>query len=115
MTATADIIARKLTNTLLVPNAALRFAPAAGAKSKGGITSSILPGRRIRSGGAGQEASFGTGSTQTIYVEDEQGQPRPVKVVIGESDGNMTAITGGDLKAGMNVITGQLSASSGGK
>jgi len=38
------------------------------------------------------------------------GVPKPVAVIPGISDGRMTEITGGDLQAGMQVITDQKAA-----
>lgn len=109
MTATADIVTQQLNNVLLVPNAALRFKPSAGDKG-GGITSQIVPGpRRFRRGNA-RQVSFGIGSSQTVYVVGADGNPKAVQVVVGASDGARTVITGGDLKPGMRVITGQLAA-----
>lgn len=111
MTATADIVTQQLSNVLLVPNAALRFKPSTGAGQGGGITSQIVPGpRRFRRGGANRQVSFGIGSSQTVYVVGEDGNPKAVQVTVGASDGVRTAITGGGLKPGMRVITGQLAA-----
>ncbi|HJQ55373.1 MAG TPA: efflux RND transporter periplasmic adaptor subunit [Vineibacter sp.] len=108
MTATADIVTQELHDVLLVPNAALRFKPSAGDQG-GGITSQIVPGpRRFRRSGANRQVSFGIGSSQTVYVVGADGNPKAVQVVVGASDGARTAITGGDLKPGMRVITGQL-------
>lgn len=107
MTATADIVTQQLRDVLLVPNAAMRFKPSAG---KGGGITSVLPGPgRLRRGNA-RQVSFGAGSSQTVYVLGEDGQPKPVQIVIGASDGARTVVTGGDLKPGMRVITGQLAA-----
>jgi len=111
MTATADIVTKQLQNVLLVPNSALRFNPQqAGGNQRGGITSQIMPGPRRFGNRATREVSFGAGSTQTVYVLSEDGKPKPVSVVVGDSDGNRTVITGGELKEGMKVITGQLAA-----
>ncbi|EPR09460.1 secretion protein HlyD [Sphingobium indicum IP26] len=110
MTATADIVTQELHDVLLVPNSALRFKPSAGNQG-GGITSQIVPGpRRFRRGGANRQVSFGIGSSQTVYVVGEDGNPRAVQVTVGASDGARTVITGGGLKPGMRVITGQLAA-----
>ena len=38
----------------------------------------------------------------------EKGQPRPVVVTLGISDGNYTEISTGDLREGQNVITDNL-------
>lgn len=109
MTATADIVTQELHDVLLVPNSALRFKPSAGKKA-GGITSQIVPGpRRFRQGNQ-RQVSFGAGSSQTVYVLDEEGNPKAISVTVGASDGARTVITGGDLKPGMKVITGQLAS-----
>lgn len=111
MTATADIVTQELRDVLLVPNAALRFKPSNGTGQGGGFTSQIVPGpRRFRRGGANRQVSFGIGSSQTVYVTAADGKPKAVQVIVGASDGARTAITGGDLKPGMRVITGQLAA-----
>lgn len=110
MTATADIVTQELRDVLLVPNSALRFKPSAQ-KQGGGITSVLPgPGRMRRGGGGNRQVSFGAGSSQTVYVLGEDGAPKAVRVVVGASDGARTVVTGGDLKAGMRVITGQLAA-----
>ncbi len=110
MTATADIVTQELHDVLLVPNSALRFKPSSGNKG-GGITSQIVPGpRRFRQGGNQRQVSFGIGSSQTVYVVDADGNPKAVNVTVGASDGARTVITGGDLKPGMKVITGQLAS-----
>ncbi|MBZ9649007.1 efflux RND transporter periplasmic adaptor subunit [Sphingobium sp. 3R8] len=109
MTATADIVTQELQNVLLVPNSALRFKPSSAAQG-GGITS-VLPGPgRMRRGGAKRQVNFGAGSSQTVYIVGEDGNPKALQVTVGASDGSRTAVTGGALKAGMRVITGQLAA-----
>ncbi len=110
MTATADIVTQQLRDVLLVPNAALRFKPNANAGQGGGITSQIVPSRRFRRGNNNRQVSFGAGSSQTVYVVADDGKPKAVQVTVGASDGVRTVITGGDLKPGMRVITGQLAA-----
>ncbi|MEJ7933620.1 efflux RND transporter periplasmic adaptor subunit [Sphingobium sp. AN558] len=108
MTATADIVTQELRDVLLVPNAAMRFKPSAG-KGRGGITS-VLPGPGRMRRGSARQVSFGAGSSQTVYVIGEDGEPKPIQIVIGASDGARTVVTGGALKPGMRVITGQLAA-----
>ncbi len=111
MTATADIVASRVENVLLVPNAALRFNPStqSGASQGGGITSQLVM-RPRRGGNAQKSVGFGAGSTQTVHVVGEDGQPKSVEVVVGDSDGTNTAILSGDIKKGMKVIVGQLVA-----
>jgi len=120
MTATADIITSQQDNVLLVPNAALRFVPekagqATAKQGNEGITGALVPRRRRRGGDNGAEgaAAITAGGRHTVYVLDAKGDPKPVEVTVGESNGTMTAITGGGLKPGMRVITGQLSGKKG--
>lgn len=116
MTATAEIVTRAKPNVLLVPNAALRFTPAAAGSSQsaasgssGGIAGALVPRRPRRSGQtAEKEATVGRGAQQTIYILGADGQPQPVQVTTGDTDGTVTEITGGNLKPGDKVITGQL-------
>ena len=120
MTATADIVTAKIDNALLVPNAALRFVPekadtASGGDNKG-ITGALVPGRRRRGGGNGGDdtaAAVTAGGKHSVYVLDEKGQPQPIEVTVGMTNGTMTVVTGGNLKPGMKVITGQLSGKKG--
>lgn len=111
MTATADITTTAKTNVLLVPNAALRFKPTttAASSSNSGIAGALVP-RRPRSGGAGtgKGETVKRGGSQTVYVADATGTPQPVQITTGETNGTMTEVIGGDLKAGDKVITGQL-------
>lgn len=107
MTATADIVTSEKKNTLLVPNAALRFRPQAATSGTGGPLQFGPPRRR---GNAERQVTAGRGARQTVYVKGDDGSPKPIMVVTGNSDGSMTEVTGGDLKPGMQVITGQLSS-----
>jgi HlyD family secretion protein len=111
MTATATIVAAKHDDVLLVPNTALRFTPGsvAPAAAKGGLMQSLTP--RPPGGGTRRPATAAPGSTagarQVWVLEDGQPEPVAVPVVAGISDGQMTEITGGGLKAGMRVVTAQ--------
>ncbi len=117
MTATAEIVTTERRGVLLVPNAALRYSPereaAAAARNQGGITSMLVPrgGRGMRGGGGNRperEVTIGRGSRQTVYVLGEDGNPRPIRVVVGESNGSETEIVGGELTEGMEVVTARL-------
>lgn len=113
MTATADITTSQKNNVLLVPNAALRYRPGSGGDASagsGGITGALVMRRPRSGGGASKAAGMARGGKQTVYVKGEDGNPRPVSVITGESNGTMTEVTGGDLKPGMEVITGQLAS-----
>ena len=108
MTATATIIATQRKNVLLVPNSALRFTPGAGAPAqKKAVTASLLPrmpGNNTRRPAA-EGASTALAKRVWVLPADGRGEPVAVAVTPGITDGRMTEITGGDLKAGMLVVT----------
>ncbi len=114
MTATATITATQRNDVLLVPNAALRFAPtaadagAAAPAASGGIVSSLIP-RIARTPRRSAAAGASTAAVRQVWVLRE-GAAVPVAVRPGISDGRMTEITGGELQAGMQVITDQKTA-----
>ena len=118
MTATADIVTSDKGDALLVPNAAFRFKPqTADAKDDGGGIAGSLTFRRSRDRPE-RTATVGRGATQTVYVKGANGQPKPIQVTTGDTNGTMTEVLSGPLKPGMQVITGQLAggdAGSGGK
>ena len=111
MTATAQIVTRARPDVLLVPNAALRFTPSdSAAAGGGGFASALSPHRTRRSGAAQDQApAHGKGASRTVFVLD-QATPRAVAIETGVSDGSQTEVTGGALKPGMLLITGQLAA-----
>jgi HlyD family secretion protein len=115
MTATADIVTSDKRNVLLVPNAALRFKPDTGAaagQSGGGIAGS-LTFRPKRGNRPERTATLARGASQTVYVKNADGTPRAIQVTTGDTNGTQTEVLSGDLKPGMQVITGQLSGEEG--
>jgi HlyD family secretion protein len=84
MTATALITASRLADALLVPNAALRFVPAAG-------TTTAPPAPNTQ----------GQGRAWTV----ESGKLKPHDLKLGATDGHVTQIVKGDLAAGDQVVT----------
>lgn len=111
MTASAEILTMTRENVLLVPNAALRYAPPVTEtqQSSGGIMSAFMPrmpggmNRRTRA----QDGA--SSNTKTIYVL-ENGQPVGVSVVAGASNGNLTEVTSSDLSEASKVIVGSSTA-----
>jgi HlyD family secretion protein len=89
MTANVRILTNTVKNTLRVPNAALRFRPTDAAQTI----------RRER-------------GRQSIYILGSDGQPQPVQVTTGLSDGSFTAIASDALRAGDPVITASTSSTS---
>lgn len=105
MTATASIITANRQNVLLVPNAALRFTPPENgeAKGDGGFVANLLP--RPPAGPKKPNANPAVSAgAQQVWVASDNGV-RAVPVKTGVSNGRLTEIVGGELKAGMAVIT----------
>jgi HlyD family secretion protein len=92
MTANVKILTDQVSDVLKIPNAALRYRPA-----------DLKPDNRVRAAGKRQD----TGAT--VWIVGEDGTQQPVKVKLGITDGNYTAVEAGDLKEGQRVITGALS------
>lgn len=108
MTGTAEIIATRRENVLLVPNAALRFTPPAqpaAQKSGGSFLSKMIPRPPRQPQRAPQPAK----GQHRVWVLRE-GEPAPLTIGIGPSDGRVTEVTGGELREGTPVITEMLSA-----
>ena len=106
MTATAVITAAERNDVLLVPNAALLYAPdaAAGAASGGsGIVSQLLP--RLPGQPARRAGTKAADAKQVWVLQD--GRPQALPVTPGASDGRFTEVSGDALKAGMAVIVSQ--------
>ena len=101
MTATADIVVATIPDTLLVPNAALRFTPPALSQPTGGRGSFFLlpppPGAR-------RTPPPAKGQPRIWILEDNN--PMPIDVVTGPTDGKVTAVTvdDGSLKAGTPAV-----------
>ncbi|HTO29119.1 MAG TPA: efflux RND transporter periplasmic adaptor subunit [Devosia sp.] len=97
MTATADIVVDEVRAVLSVPNAALRFSPAAseGTSFQDGIMPSSTVATR-------------DGSERTVWVLRDA-ELTQVPVTVGVTDGQVSEITEGALTAGDLVVVGQAS------
>ncbi|MDR1646789.1 MAG: efflux RND transporter periplasmic adaptor subunit [Zoogloeaceae bacterium] len=105
MTASAEIVTAKRDKALLLPNAALRFTPMnANAGGESGFLAKLMP--RFPRQGQTPRKRLEKGSAVQVWIL-ENDQPRPVSLEIGVSNGRYTEVLGGDLKAGMVVITEQ--------
>ncbi len=124
-TANVKFLANEQKDVLLVPNAALRWRPRDAdnnptpvAAATGGTGSGAATGGTGR-GNRGNRAASANGTPTkpgTVYVL-VNGQPKMTPVQLGITDDVFTAVTGGDLKDGDEIITGVASteeASSGG-
>jgi HlyD family secretion protein len=102
MTATAEIVVRKVEDALLVPNAALRFTPSPDAEDTQTVSllQRIIPSPpRFRPASRPAE----DGPDRTIWVLRD-GVPVAVPIVVGASDGRSTEIVEGDITSGDRVI-----------
>lgn len=116
MTGTAEIVVQREEGALLVPNAALRFvpaSPAAGAQASGakgrGLLAALLPGPPRRTKSASTQAESPTKAAAAgkgrVWVV-RGGQPAPVAVTVGSTDGVVTQVTGGAVTAGTALVVG---------
>jgi len=109
MTATAVITVQRLHDVVLVPNAALRFAPPVEKKPEtggGGLFGSIFrPPHSTR-----RQANT-VKSGRKVWVLNE-GQPQAIAVETGPSDGQFTQLRAGELEPGQAVIVDSIGATS---
>ena len=118
MTANVSIITNRKSDVLRVPNAALRFNPAAFVKDE---TKKDAP----KAGGLGQPMGFGmfgprpggqggggaatkgmaTRREDRIWVL-ENGKPKSITVKAGITDGQFTEVTGESIHEGMQILMG---------
>ncbi|CAG0953041.1 MAG: efflux RND transporter periplasmic adaptor subunit [Rhizobiaceae bacterium] len=103
MTATVSVVTREAKDVITVPAAAFRFRPPAAQPRSGWSLQNLFMPRLPRSGGQ-RAAAVSTDGTRTLYVLRE-GQPAPVKVKTGSTDGERTEIVSG-LDVGDLVVTG---------
>ena len=127
MTATVEFQTGSASNVLLVPNAALRFRPAATTTSAGTTTGARRDttmranGGTRNAAGAAAGGSFarngaGTGVPRanfgTLWYLDKDGKPTSARVRTGLTDGQRTEVQARDsttVKAGLQVIVGATS------
>jgi HlyD family secretion protein len=112
LTANAQFELSRQNNVLLVPNAALRWAPQpeqvepkfrAIADSSGGRGGLDGSDRQT----AEPAAKANTRSNQGLLWTPAGSYVRPVKVDVGLTDGTMTEVQGDDVKEGMEIIIGE--------
>ena len=93
MTATVEFEVARADSTLAVPNAALRFNPGGAAAAQRAPRAPAGGGRR--------------GGTALLWVPGADGKADSVRVRTGITDGQRTAVVG-DVREGMQVITGTM-------
>lgn len=101
MTATARIVVEEIHDGLLLPNAALRFTPPVmQAEEKRSFMEQLFP----RWGGRNDKRHEEENSKQKQVWILKQQQPAAVTIKTGASDGRMTQLIEGDLKAGDELL-----------
>lgn len=110
MTATAEIITNERKGVLLIPNAALRFTPdtTAGKAAEASFVSRLMP--KPPATGGRKPRTPGKNGIPKVWVTGADGKPVAVEVKTGATNGQLTEITGGELKEGMAVIVDSVSA-----
>jgi HlyD family secretion protein len=110
MTATADITVMEIKDTLMIPNAALRFSPPSPQKTSqtgnGSIMSRLFPRPRW-SPAKPRSEKFGAKTEQRVWILSGE-ELTPIDITIGSTDGIMTQVIQGDLKPGMNLVVDTL-------
>ena len=113
MTATAVITVNKRDNVVLVPNAALRFAPstkgASGPSRGGGLVGMLLPRPPGMNDNKIEEPDTKSKEQQVWTVRN--GQLAALSFTKGLSDGQQTEVASGEVEAGMELVTDEVSAS----
>lgn len=106
MTAVAEIAVARAEDVLMVPNAALRYAPPAATEEddeggSGGFLGMMMPDP------PGVDGARGEADPNTVWVLRD-GTPAEVAVERGQSDGTRTAILSGEIAEGDDVILARI-------
>lgn len=120
MTATATILTERHADILRVPTAALRFDPEPAEPTERATPNAnpLQPQMRMRGGPGGGGRSRGSGSadrgsdrtsqgattTRGVLYVLREGEPTPIRVTLGATDGRYTEIETDALQAGDEVI-----------
>ncbi|MGE0213443.1 MAG: efflux RND transporter periplasmic adaptor subunit [Parvibaculaceae bacterium] len=105
MTATAEIVTRRIGDALTVQNAALRYTPPERSEARSFSLLRLFMPRPPRMGRRGEPKTEPAAEERTLWVLRE-GRPHAVQVTPGASDGKRTEILKGELQPGDRVIVG---------
>jgi HlyD family secretion protein len=107
MTANVSIMIAHREGVLKIPNAALRFRPVS-AKSESG-----KGGSPQKVGGQAKSSEGDQGKPGKVWVLSPAGEPTPLSIVLGITDGTFSEVMSGDLREGGEVIVEETSAKKG--
>jgi HlyD family secretion protein len=104
MTATADIMVKKVENAILIPSTALRFSPPVQEEKKPstGLVGALLPRPPKSESKQGEQVSSNKMQQRVWILKD--GQLSAIPVTIGSTDGSRTEVVTGDIKPGMALV-----------
>jgi HlyD family secretion protein len=104
MTATADITVQQITDSLLVPNAALRFTPVVeeeSVSSGGSLVSKLLP--RPPQPARTQNGQDKDKKQQKVWtLQDER--PAAIAITTGASNGILAEVVSGNIEPGLKLL-----------
>lgn len=110
LTANVNFVVRQETNTLLVPNAALRWSPTSLAMIAPEARANVQldpPGDAPNgTNGSPTKPEKGAERREALWVKEGQ-YVRPVEVKAGTTDGINTAVAAADLREGAEVVIGE--------
>jgi HlyD family secretion protein len=103
MTATADIIVKKIEKAVLIPSTALRFTPPVQERKKSstGLLTALLPHPPLSGTEQPQDAA---GKRQQRVWTLRDGQLSEIPVTVGSTNGSLTEVIGGEIQPGMAVV-----------
>ncbi len=109
MTATADIVVKKVEKAMLVPSAALRYTPPVQQEKKpsNGLISTLLPHPPMS--GTQQPEDAASKKQQRVWTL-RNGQLNAVPVTAGSTNGAMTEILAGEIQPGMPLVVDTVSS-----
>lgn len=102
MTANVRIVTDSRNDVLKAANAALRFRPAAVVPAARQPRPAAAPGNA--------QGGQGSGARGRIYTLDDKGQPKPLDVRLGLTDGTTTEVISPEVREGMEIIVGAVQA-----
>ncbi|MBI3412218.1 MAG: efflux RND transporter periplasmic adaptor subunit [Planctomycetes bacterium] len=111
LTANLQFEVAEKTDAILVPNAALRWLPKADQIAPD-AKAAFMRGKRQKDSNAnvkekGKAEEKGVGEAAMVWIVDANGYVRPIRIRIGYSDGVNTEVLSGELREGMEVVTGE--------
>ncbi len=103
MTANVSVMIAHREVVLKIPNAALRFRPASAKQESGKSGQPQKADERVKSGAGDQ------GRPGRVWILSPAGEPTPLSIVLGITDGTFSEVLGGDLQEGGGVIVEEIS------